>query len=36
MPQQTQLDAVANDLAVWIDQTATRIANMLPQGPGGR
>ena len=33
MPQQTQLDAVANDLAVWIDQTATRIAAaMAPQG----
>lgn len=32
MPQ-TQLDAVASDLAAWIDQTATRIAAaMAPQG----
>jgi hypothetical protein len=33
MPQQTMLDNVATDLAVWIDQTATRIAAaMAPQG----
>lgn len=33
MPEQTVLDAVANDLAVWIDQTSTRIAAaMAPQG----
>ncbi|HYW88832.1 MAG TPA: hypothetical protein VFB50_13745 [Chloroflexota bacterium] len=33
MPEQTLLDSVANDLAVWIDQTATRIAAaMAPQG----
>ena len=34
MPQeQTQLDAVATDLAAWIDQTSTRIAAaMAPQG----
>lgn len=33
MPGSTQLDAVANDLAVWLDQTATRIAAaMAPQG----
>lgn len=33
MPQQTMLDNVASDLAVWIDQTATRIAAaMAPQG----
>lgn len=33
MPTQTVLDAVANDLAVWLDQTATKIAAaMAPQG----
>jgi|SRR5215471_722150 len=33
MPSQTVLDAVATDLAVWIDQESTRIAAaMAPQG----
>jgi hypothetical protein len=32
-PQQTLLDSVANDLAVWLDQESTRIAAaMAPQG----
>jgi hypothetical protein len=33
MPKETMLDNVASDLAIWIDQTATRIAAaMAPQG----
>ena len=33
MPSQNVLDQISNDLALWIDQTATRIAAaMAPQG----
>jgi len=33
MPNQSMLDDVANDLALWIDQTSTQIAlGMMPQG----
>src|SRR5436189_932740 len=33
MPSETMLDRVASDLALWIDETATRIAlAMAPQG----